>query len=43
MTRAWYRASLRVTESQRQIAEAIDIQQPRVSKALTRLKDLGWV
>ena len=40
---AEYRGSLRVTESQRQIAEAIDVQQPRVSKILKRLQDQGWL
>jgi DNA-binding transcriptional ArsR family regulator len=35
--------SFRVQESQRQIAEAIDIHQPTVAKTLRRLVDRGWI
>jgi len=35
--------SFKVIESQRQIAEAVDHQQPTISRAAKRLETLGWV
>ena len=43
LLRAEHSGSLLVIESQRQIAEAIDVHQPTVSKALVRLESLRWL
>ncbi len=43
LMRARYRGSLLVQESQRQIAEKVDVHQPTVSLTLRRLKTLGWI
>lgn len=43
LMRAQYRGSLLVHESQRQIAEAVDINQPTVARVLGRLVSLGWL
>ncbi len=43
LARAEYRRSTRVIESQRQVAEAIDIHQPTVCRVLKRLEILGWL
>lgn len=41
--RAEYKRTLLIQESQRQIAEAVDIRQPTVGKATDRLVRLGWL
>ncbi len=43
LQRADQSGSLLVQESQRQIAEAVDVHQPTVSKALRRLREKGWL
>ncbi len=41
--RAQYKGSRLVQESQRQIAEAVDVNQPTVTRVIKRLMKLGWL